>query len=89
MTIDARRYDTERHHAAIHILNSMLKPHGIPKTEASLRWLVFDSKLGPQDAIIFGSSQWYQVKENIAAFGKSPFSEELVKELNVIWETFR
>jgi aflatoxin B1 aldehyde reductase len=63
MSMDARRYDTERHHAAIHFLDSMLEPHSIPKTEASLLWLAFHSKLGPQDVIIFGWSNLHQVKQ--------------------------
>lgn len=89
MSMDARRYDTEKHHAAIHFLDSTLEPHGIPKTEASLRWLAFHSKLGPQDAIIFGSSKMYQLKQNAAAFGKGPLPGEVVEALNGIWESLQ
>ena len=89
MSMDARRYDTEKHHAAVRFLDSMLQPHGIPKTEASLRWLAFHSQLGPEDAIIFGASKMHQVKENVAAFGKGPLPVEVVEALNGVWETLQ
>lgn len=89
MSMDARRYDTERHHEAIRFLDNALKPYGIPKTEASLRWLAFHSKLGHEDAIIFGSSKIGQVKENVAAVGKGPLPDELVAVLNGIWMTLQ
>lgn len=85
MSIDARRYDTEKHHEAIRALDNTLKPWGIPKTEVSLRWLAFHSKLEPQDAIIFGASKIDQVKENVAAVGKGPLPNELVAVVNGIW----
>ncbi|KAI1266536.1 putative aldo/keto reductase [Xylariaceae sp. FL1019] len=44
MSMDARRYDTEKHHDAIRRLDGTLKPHGISKTDAALRWLVFHSQ---------------------------------------------
>jgi aflatoxin B1 aldehyde reductase len=86
MSTDARRYDTDKHHKAIHFLDKTLEPHGITKTEASLRWVAFHSKLGPQDAIIFGSSTIEQIEQNIAAVGKGPLPEDIVKALNGIWE---
>lgn len=89
MSMDARRYDTDKHHTSIHVLDSILEPVGIPKTEASLRWLAYHSKLGPQDAIIFGSSKMQQLKENIAAIGKGPLPKEVVKALDGIWETLQ
>lgn len=89
MSMDARRYDTERHHEAIRFLDNMLKPHGIPKTEASLRWLAFHSKLGPQDAIIFGASKIDQIKQNVAAVAKGPLPDELVAVLDGIWATLQ
>lgn len=89
MSIDARRCDTENHHEAIRFLDNMLEPYGIPKTEVSLRWLAFHSKLGTQDAIIFGASKIDQVKENVAAVGKGPLPDELVAVLNGIWETLQ
>ncbi|KAH9986484.1 putative aldo/keto reductase [Xylariaceae sp. FL0662B] len=34
MSTDARRYDTNKHHEAIHFLGKTLEPYGISKTEA-------------------------------------------------------
>src|SRR3954466_9502898 len=45
MSMDARRYDTEKNTEAIRFLDKTLEPHGILKPEASLRWLAFHSKL--------------------------------------------
>lgn len=89
MSMDARRYDTEKHHGAIHFLEKTLAPFGIQKTEAALRWLASHSQLGPQDAIIFGSSKIARVEENIAVVAKDPHPEELVSALNGWWECTR
>lgn len=89
MSTDARRYDTERHHEAIRFLGNALKLHGIPKTEASLRWLAFHSKLEPHDAIIFGSSKMDQIKQNVAAVEQGPLADELVTVLDGIWATLQ
>lgn len=86
MSMDARRYDTEKHHAAIHFLDSALEPYNISKTEASLRWLAFHSKLGPEDAIIIGSSKMHQLKQNVTIIGKGPLPEEVVKALDGVLE---
>lgn len=89
MSMDARRYDTEKHHEAIRFLDKTLAPFGIQKTEAALRWLAFHSQLGPQDAIIFGSSKIAQVKQNVEAFGRGPLPDEIVSALNGVWESLR
>lgn len=89
MSTDARRYDTERHHEAIRFLDNALKLHGIPKTEASLRWLAFHSKLEPHDAIIFGSSKIDQIEQNVAAVEQGPLADELARVLDGIWATLQ
>jgi aflatoxin B1 aldehyde reductase len=43
MSMDARRYDTEKHQEAIRFLDKSVTPLGIQKTEAALRWLAFHS----------------------------------------------
>jgi aflatoxin B1 aldehyde reductase len=89
MSMDARRYDTKKHHTAFRFLGSTLEPHGIPKTETSLRWLAFHSKIGLQDAIIFESSKMHQLRQNVAAAGKVPLPEEVVKASDGICETLQ
>ncbi|KAL5114028.1 hypothetical protein ACEQ8H_008084 [Pleosporales sp. CAS-2024a] len=89
MSMDARRYDTDEHHKAIRFLDETLEPHGIAKTEASLRWLAFHSKLGPKDAIIFGSSKIAQIEQNVAAIAKGPLPEGVVTALNGVWDAVK
>lgn len=89
MSMDARRYNTESHHEAIRFLDTALKAYGISKSEASLRWVAFHSQLGPEDAIIFGSSKIDQVRQNLETFRKGPLPEELVAELDGIWATLQ
>ncbi|PVI05737.1 putative aldo/keto reductase [Periconia macrospinosa] len=89
MSMDARRYDTQKHHDAIRFLDKTLSPLGIQKTEAALRWLAFHSQLGPEDAIIFGSSKIPQIKQNVAAIQKGPLPDEVVSALNGVWEAVR
>lgn len=89
MSMDARRYNTEKHHEAIRFLDNALKAYGISKSEASLRWVAFHSQLGPEDAIIFGSSKIDQVRQNLEAFRKGPLPEELVTVLDGIWATLQ
>lgn len=85
MSMDARRYDTEKYHEAIRSLDKVLKPYHILKPEAALRWLAFHSQLAPQDAIVFGASKMLQVKENIASIARGPLPEELVIALDGVW----
>lgn len=85
MSIDARRYDADKYHEAIRFLDNALKPYGISKPEVALRWLSFHSKLGPQDAIIFGSSNIAQVKQNIEAIRRGLLPEDIVAALDGVW----
>ncbi|KAI0380505.1 putative aldo/keto reductase [Hypomontagnella monticulosa] len=85
MSTDGRRYDTDKNHEAIRLLDEALKPHGISKPEVALRWLAFHSKLQPQDAIIFGSSKLAQVKQNIEAIRKGPLPEDILVVLDDVW----
>ncbi|KAI9148469.1 NADP-dependent oxidoreductase domain protein [Paramyrothecium foliicola] len=89
MSGEARLYDQAKYHALIRSMDELLKPHGIPKTEAALRWLAFHSELKPEDAIIFGSSKIEQVEKNIAAIKKGPLPEGAVTGLGRIYESLK
>jgi aflatoxin B1 aldehyde reductase len=89
MSMDARRYDTEKHHQVIRVLDKTLEPYGIAKTEAALRWLAFHSQLGPDDAIIFGSSKIAQITQNVSGIRKGPLPDEVVTVLNRFWDAVR
>ena len=89
MSWDARRYDTDKHHEAIHFLDKTLAPFDIQKPEAAFGWLAFDSQLRPEDTIVFGSSKLSQIKKNVATIEKSPLPDEVVAALNGVWESVR
>lgn len=89
MSMDARRYDTEKHHEVIQMLDKTLEPHGIPKTDAALRWLAFHSELGPEDAILFGASKISQVQQNVAAIAQGPLPSEVLGVLDGVWDILR
>lgn len=87
MSIDARRYDTDKHHEAIRFLDKALAPVGISKAEAALRWVAFHSQLTLEDAIIFGSSKLAQVRQNTAAIDKGLLPQEVVTALDGVCES--
>ncbi|CAJ2501399.1 Uu.00g042520.m01.CDS01 [Anthostomella pinea] len=87
MSMDARRYDTDKHHDIIRSLDKVLEPHGITKTDAALRWLAYHSQLTPQDGIIFGSSKLAQAKQNVAAIGEGPLPADVLVALDSACDT--
>ncbi|KAH6651676.1 hypothetical protein BKA67DRAFT_660467 [Truncatella angustata] len=89
MSMDARRYDTEKLHEVIHMLDTTLEPHGIPKTGAALRWLAFYSELGPEDAVIFGASKIGLVQQSVAAITQGPLPRNVVGVLDGVWDTLK
>ncbi|KAK6852107.1 hypothetical protein PG995_012232 [Apiospora arundinis] len=88
MSMDARRYDTEKHHAAIRALDKALQPYheSISKTDVALRWLAFHSQLGPDDAIIIGGSKISQVRRSAAAIAQGPLPKDILISVEDIWE---
>lgn len=86
MSMDARRYDTARHHAAVRALDAALGPRGLRKTDVAVRWLAFHSRLGPDDAIIFGASKIPQAKQTVAAVAQGPLPDDVVAALDDIWK---
>ncbi|KAK8044803.1 Aldo/keto reductase [Apiospora rasikravindrae] len=86
MSMDARRYDTEKHHAAVRAMDKALEPHdGLDKTDVAMRWLAFHSRLGPDDAIIFGASKIEQAKRTVAAVTQGPLPDDIVAALDEMW----
>ncbi|KAK8084274.1 Aldo/keto reductase [Apiospora hydei] len=87
MSMDARRYDTAKHHAAVRALDKALEPHqGLAKTDVAIRWLAFHSRLGPDDAIIFGASKIAQAEQTIAAVAQGPLPDGIVAALDDMWK---
>ncbi|KAH8892552.1 putative aldo/keto reductase [Thozetella sp. PMI_491] len=82
MSMNARRYDQEKYHDVVRLLDEKLEPHGIPKTDAALRWVAIHSPIGPQDAIILGGSKIAQLKKNMAAIAQVPLTDDIVEVRN-------
>ena len=83
-----QQYDRKEMHAAITTLDEKLKPAGITKVEAALRWIAYHSKLvGPGDGIILGASKIAQVDQNVEAIAKGPLPDEVVQAIEGVWET--
>lgn len=90
LSMDARRYDTEKHHAAVRAVDELLAKRrgggsGISKTDVAVHWLAFHSELKPSDAIIFGGSKIAQVKATVAAVAEGPLPDDTVVGPNKIW----
>ncbi|KAG0090187.1 hypothetical protein BGZ93_006687 [Podila epicladia] len=60
---------------------------GISLVEATLRWMVHHSGLGPDDGIVMGASSVSHLKSNldILAYGQ-PLPKEMVKAFDAAWE---
>lgn len=86
MSMDARRYDTDKHHAAVRAMDKALEPHGLTKTDVAICWLAFHSQLVPDDAIIFGASKIAQIKQTVAAVAQGPLPEDVVAALDDMWK---
>ena len=82
-------YDKPGMHAGIERLQSICKDNKVGMDEAAMRWLVYHSVLGGQDAVILGASKVAQIEGNSRDLKKGPLPGELVKELDALWEVVK
>lgn len=75
----ADRYNRQTMHDAIRALKKVCDEEGVSLQEASLRWLVWHSKLGEADAVILGATKVHQLESNVRDARKGPLSDR-VKE---------
>ena len=54
--------------------------------ELSLRWVMYHSALKENDGIILGASKVTQIERNVAQMAKGPLNDDVVTELNALWE---
>ncbi|KAK8052412.1 hypothetical protein PG993_003797 [Apiospora rasikravindrae] len=86
MPREARRYDTERHRAAVRALDELLaRGRDLHERDVAVRWLVFHSRLGPEDVIMFGGSSIGRILRTKVAIGRGPLPDALVAGLDEIW----
>lgn len=85
------RYMTDRHFAALHILQQAAEKEGISLVQLSLRWLANHSALkmkdkGGNDGVVVGVSSVAQLQENIEAFEGGPLSKECALSIERAWK---
>ena len=80
-----QEYDDKALHQAVRDLADALKPHGISTHEASLRWILYHSALGPEDGVIFGCSKTSQIVDNITSIGHGPLPVDIVSRMDKLW----
>ena len=76
-------------HSAVTKLRVSLESHGIGLSEASLRWLYYDSALEEGDGLILGASKASQVQQNAKDISKGPLPRELLGVFEEMWELAR
>lgn len=82
------RFWNEAYFEAVEVIRKAAEEEGITPTEASLRWMYYNSKLSGKkdDAVIIGASSIAQCRENLLASSKGPLSEKLVNAFDEGYE---
>tara|TARA_B000000437_G_scaffold95522_1_gene69450 strand:+ start:1301 stop:2596 length:1296 start_codon:yes stop_codon:yes gene_type:complete len=82
------RFWNEAYFEAVEVIRKAAEEEGITPTEASLRWMYYNSKLSGKkdDAVIIGASSIAQCRENLLASRKGPLSEKLVNAFDEGYE---
>lgn len=73
----ANTYDRQQMHDAVRALKSVCDEEGVTLSEASLRWLVWHSKLGEGDAVILGATKEGQLESSVKDAGKGPLGDRV------------
>jgi aflatoxin B1 aldehyde reductase len=80
-------FDKPGVHAALKKFYQVCEQHGLTSTEASLRWIMYHSKLGDEDAIILGATRIDQLEGNVVACKRGPLPREVLKAAEEMWES--
>ena len=73
------------------IINGLLKLHercheqGTTVQGASLRWLVYHSKLGSEDAVILGARLAEQIDDSATEIARGPLDGGIVEQFEELW----
>lgn len=82
------RYWKESFFGALGILEDQCKKENIALVEAAYRWLMFHSKLNPQneDGILIGASNLNQLKQNLKIINDGVLSKSIVQAFDNAWK---
>jgi aflatoxin B1 aldehyde reductase len=72
---------------AVEKIFKLADENDVSPIELALRWVVHHSPLKKGDGVILGARNEEQLKENVGVIKNGELSEEVVKELEGIWET--
>jgi aflatoxin B1 aldehyde reductase len=79
-------FDKPEAHDALKMLNTTCQEHGVSLSEVCLRWLMYHSALGEEDAIILGAKRLDQLEMNVLACRKGPLPQALVSAVDKMSE---
>ncbi|KAF2429259.1 keto reductase [Tothia fuscella] len=81
------QYWNEPSFAALDVIRSATKRHGMTTSEAALRWSSHHSLLKAEhgDAIIIGASKVAHLEENLVNLEKGPLPDDVVKAFDEAW----
>lgn len=77
---------------ALQIFEQTTEKHNLTMIETALRWMVHHSGLkvtDGRDGIIIGVSSVAQLEDNLNNLEKGPLPEEVVKDIDLAWQTAR
>lgn len=73
----ADRYGTQQMHDAVRALKKVCDEEGVSLQEASLRWLIYHSKLSEGDAVILGATKQGQLESNVRDARRGPLGDRV------------
>ncbi|KAF9015971.1 Aflatoxin B1 aldehyde reductase member 2 [Haplosporangium bisporale] len=80
------RYWNNLFFEAVRNLTKAAEENHLTLLEASLRWMVHHSGLGPNDGIIIGASSLHHLEDNLKELAKGPLPEAMVTAFDEAWE---
>lgn len=87
MKVFGDMYLTEGNVSALGKLQGVCDAEEITLMEATMRWFVHHSPLGPEDGVILGASSEVQLEKSLSACEKPALPEKLVKAFEELRET--
>ena len=82
-------FGAEDLHSAMRRFTDEAKSYNQTPVEVAIRWIMYHSALGDEDAIIIGASKAELVREIVNMMKKGPFPEELLKAVDDLWNAVK
>ena len=86
-------YDKPSMHDAVRTMDKLCKGHGLQPFDAAVRWIFYHSRLmggrifdEKGDGVILGGHNYAMLLAYADAYSAGPLPEELVRELDGLWE---